>query len=261
MDNNYEHTSLWQTAFAPKDDGCNERRGRLIAAYKEFRSRVSDLLQLIHSELPGLTVHDITHVDKLWDVASEIAGPSYLLNPSEAFVLGGAFLLHDAAHCRAAFPGGLAEIQAKTEWKDVAARHDFKPEALVPGSTEFQTVLFDALRALHPKQARTLAFASWAAPGETPQLLLPDDGLRNAYGAVIGEIAESHWWYPHRLETLADRTINAPVCLQPAKWLVDRLKLAALLRTSDAAHLDANRAPRFLYALVQMTTTLSRGLS
>lgn len=251
MDNNYEHTSLWQTAFAPKDDGCNEQRDRLIAAYTEFRKRVSNLLQLIRSELPGLTVHDITHVDKLWDVASEIAGPSYPFNPSEAFVLGGAFLLHDAAHCRAAFPGGLAEIQTKTEWKDVAAQHNFKPEALIPGSAEFQTVLFDTLRVLHPKQARTLAFASWAAPGETPQLLLPDDELRNAYGAVIGEIAESHWWHPHHLETLANRTINAPVCLQPAKWLVDGLKLAALLRTSDAAHLDANRAPRFLYALVQ----------
>ncbi|MBA2593659.1 MAG: hypothetical protein M3495_02490 [Pseudomonadota bacterium] len=51
--------------------------------------------------MPGLTVHDITHLDALWRVADQIAGPDYPINPAEAFVLGGAFLLHDAAHVMA----------------------------------------------------------------------------------------------------------------------------------------------------------------
>lgn len=250
----YQTTRLWKNAFDPQQDGLDPQRNQLVEAYKRFRERVGKLLQLIHSELPSLTVHDITHVDKLWDVASEIAGPDYPINPAEAFVLGGAFLLHDAAHCRAAFPNGLDELKATTDWKDAAAQRGLDAEALIPGSEDFQAVLFDTLRVLHPKQARKLAYAHWTVPGESsPQYLLPDDDLRQAYGDIIGEIAESHWWHSHQLETLTKRKINAPVCVQPAKWEVDMLKIAALLRTADAAHLDANRAPRFLYALMQPT--------
>ena len=248
----YKTTSLWKNAFAEQGDGFDEQRDKIVFAYSDFRERVSKLLGLIHSDLPSLTVHDITHVDKLWDVGSEIAGPDYPLNPAEAFVLGGAFLLHDAAHCRAAFPGGLEELKTKIEWKDAAAQRGLDAETLVPGSEYFQIVLFDTLRVLHPTQARKLPFVHWSAPGETtPHFLLPSEELRLAYGEAIGEIAESHWWHPHQLETLAHRTINSPICLQPTKWTVDLLKIAALLRTADAAHLDANRAPRFLYALKQ----------
>jgi hypothetical protein len=37
--------------------------------------------------------------------------------------------------------------------------------------------------------------------------------------------------------------------MQPADWEVDALKLAFLLRTADAAHIDDRRAPWFLFAL------------
>lgn len=60
------------------------------------RERVRQLIQEIGAVLPDVTVHDITHVDALWRVAGEIAGGDYPLNPAEAFVLGGGFLLHDA---------------------------------------------------------------------------------------------------------------------------------------------------------------------
>jgi hypothetical protein len=207
----YQTTRLWKNAFDPLQDGLDPQRIQLVETYKKFRERVSQLLQLIHSELPSLTVHDITHVDKLWDVASQIAGPDYPLNPAEAFVLGGAFLLHDAAHCRAAFPGRLDELKATTDWKDAAAQRGLDAEALTPGSEAFQAVLFDTLRVLHPRQARKLPFVHWTAPGETtPQFLLSDDELRKAYGEVIGEIAKSHWWHPHQLETLTKRKINPP---------------------------------------------------
>lgn len=139
-------------------------------------------------------MHDITHVDALWHVASEIAGPNYPLNPAEAFVLGGAFLLHDAAHCRAAFAGGLEEIRSLPEWGDAVAQRGLDPADLVAGTEEFQSVLFDVLRVLHPKRARGLPEASWQAPGDATALkLLPHDELRQAYGSVIGEMAESHW--------------------------------------------------------------------
>jgi hypothetical protein len=78
---------------------------------------------------------------------------------------------------------------------------------------------------------------------------MPHDELRSAYGHLIGEIAESHWWHPQQLESIAHRNPAAPVFLAPANWTVDMLKVALLLRTADAAHIDARRAPRFLMAI------------
>lgn len=247
----YRQSPLWQSAFQ-HDDDLKEQRNKLATAYEEFRARVKPLVEQIHKDMPDLTAHDISHIDALWWTASEIAGEDFPLNPAEAFVLGGAFLLHDAAHCVAAYPGGVAEIRASQEWRDFAARSGVAESELVPGTLAFQLVLFDVLRVMHPKQARKLAKLSWQAPGDaTPLYLLPHDELRAAYSDAIGQVAESHWWSPHELETLKNSRVTAPVCLHPSPWVVDLFKLAVLLRTADAAHIDAKRAPRFLLALVQ----------
>ncbi|MEQ1535070.1 MAG: ATP-binding protein [Burkholderiaceae bacterium] len=203
----------------------------------------------IQLELPALTLHDITHVDALWRVASEIAGPEFPLNPAEALVLGGAFLLHDAAHCRAAFPGGVSELRQSVEWCDAAAQRALYVDQLTDGTLEFQAVLFDTLRVLHPKQARKLPFAKWSDGTGGLLHLFPHDELREAYGHIIGEIAESHWYNPHELEIFAAKMVTAPVCLDPAAWTVNPLKIAILLRVADAAHIDAKRAPRLLLAM------------
>lgn len=248
----YRQSTLWKTAFLEHDDGLKEQRNKLATAYDEFRERVKSLVGQIHKDMPDLTVHDISHIDALWWTASEIAGEGYPLNPAEAFVLGGAFLLHDAAHCIAAYPGGIEEIRALPEWREFAARSGVMAEDLTPGTLAFQLVLFDVLRVMHPKQARKLAKLSWQAPGDAiPLYLLPHDELRAAYGDAIGQVAESHWWSPHELEALNYSRITAPACLHPSPWVVDPFKLAVLLRTADAAHIDSLRAPRFLFALVQ----------
>lgn len=245
----YERTTLWQRAFALQSDGLDPQRQKLVLAYNDFRNRVAILLTHIQRDLPSLTLHDITHVDALWRIASEIAGPEFPLNPAEAFVLGGAFLLHDAAHCRAAFPGGVAELRGTVEWRDVAAQWNFPEELLHDGTSEFQAVLFNTLRLLHPKQARKLAFAKWTDDSGNQLHLLPHDELREAYGHIIGEIAESHWFNPHELEVFAKKTVTAPTCLGPAAWTVNPLTVAVLLRVADAAHIDAKRAPRLLLAM------------
>jgi hypothetical protein len=67
---------------------------------------------------------------------------------------------------------------------------------------------------------------------------------------LIGEIAESHHWPAHRVaDTFENRHVSAPIFLAPAAWVVDVFKLAFLLRTADAAHVDGQRAPWFLFAL------------
>jgi Histidine kinase-, DNA gyrase B-, and HSP90-like ATPase len=242
----YEQTSLWLNAFAWKDDELDRPRDILRLAYQDFRGRVELLIGQIKSELPDLTLHDISHVDALWRVASEIAGEGYDLNPAEAFVLGGAFLLHDAAHCLAAFEHGLEDIRKTDEWRDAAAIRKLNPVTLNFGDAAFKSVLFEALRVLHPKRAEHLPFAVWGkTPSDTTHLLQQAE-LREAYGHVIGAIAKSHWSNPHELEAFARSTTNAPLLLQPASWTVNWLKLAVLLRTADALHMDAKRAPRFL---------------
>ena len=245
----YKQTTLWQAAFSHQSDGLNLQRKKLSQAYEDFRERVAVLLTQIQRELPALTLHDITHVDALWRVASEIVGPEFSLNPAEALVLGGAFLLHDAAHCRAAYPGGVAQLRQTVEWRDAAAQRELSEDQLTEGSSEFQTVLFDTLRVLHPQQARKLPFAKWNDGTGNLLHLFPQDELREAYGHIIGEISESHWYNPHELEAFATKTVTAPVCLAPAAWTVNPLKIAVLLRVADAAHIDAKRAPRLLLAM------------
>ena len=248
----YQQTALWQGAFSARNDGFDKQRNLLVVAFEAFRERVMPLVAQIQKDMPDLTVHDITHIDALWQTASEIAGESYPLNPAEAFVLGGAFLLHDAAHCVAAYPGGMDDLMGLPEWQDCAALRGVVASELIPGTPKFQMVMFDVLRALHPKRARNLAQLSWKAEKNgNAMFLLPHDDLRHAYAEVIGLVAESHWWTPHELEGLAQKIITAPTCLKPAPWSVDVLKLAVLMRTADAAHIDAQRAPRFLRALIQ----------
>jgi hypothetical protein len=83
-----------------------------------FRSKVELLVTQISRDLPDITVHDISHLDALWEMASLVAGPSYQWTPAEAFVFGSAALLHDAGMSLASYPGGLPELKTTTEWQD-----------------------------------------------------------------------------------------------------------------------------------------------
>ncbi|MES2356325.1 MAG: ATP-binding protein [Pseudomonadota bacterium] len=244
--------ALWRRTLARQNDVFDSQRAILCDAFLSFRDRVSALISTIGAELPWLTIHDISHIDALWRVADEIAGPDYILNPAEAFVLGGAFLLHDAAHVIAAYPGRLAEIMSTDQWQDLIAQR-YEGQDPPNGSAEEKIALFQILRNLHAEQARKLPFVQWYAPGSNdPIYLLEKLELRQYYGDLIGEIAASHHWATHRVVDLfRDRNIPLPGFLHPAAWSVDVLKVAFLLRTADAAHIDSQRAPWFLFALRQ----------
>lgn len=247
-----DHFALWQRTLANQADSLDPQREILRQAFLSFRLRTAQLVGEIGGLLPELTVHDISHLDALWRVADEIAGPDYPLNPAEAFVLGGAFLLHDAAHVLAAYDDGLAGIKGSVEWKDLVAQRfeDIEPAI---GSPPERSAVFQVLRHLHAKQAHQLAKLSWKVPSTGERIhLLEHIDLRDYYGDLIGEIAESHHWPAHRVaETFKQRHVNAPAFLVPASWDIDPLKVAFLLRTSDAAHIDGQRAPWFLFALRQ----------
>ncbi|VTU24964.1 High temperature protein G [Variovorax sp. SRS16] len=250
MSNPLENVPLWRTALAPQGDGLDMPREMLRQSFLSFRGRVADLVATLGSELPGLTVHDITHLDALWRIAQEIAGSEYPLNPAEAYVLGGAFLLHDAAHVLAAYPGRLSEIKQSVHWQDFVAQRSQGLEP-VAGSEAEKSAIFQVLRHLHAEQAQRLPGIYWQVDAQGDRFyLIENQALREYYSDSIGEIAASHHWSPDKVAaTFAGRRVSCPSFLAPAAWEVDSLKIALLLRTADAAHMDAARAPWFLFAL------------
>ncbi len=253
-------SSLWKSSLGASVKGdASVALDRLRQSFLQFRSRAALLVAEIHRQLPDLTVHDITHLDGLWEMAGVIAGPNYRLTPVEAFVFGGAVLLHDAGMALVAYPNGLREICGGEVWDDLVTAEFERRFERAPKKTELAKppeeiknhVVACMLRNLHAQQSERLAALSWKTKGHTaPQFLIEDSEIRLALGRVIGLIAHSHWWPIQRLEAEFSRPIGAPSWC-PKQWTVDPLKIACLLRLADASHIDARRAPSFLRALRQ----------
>lgn len=105
---NHKHSSLWMAAFTdPRGEisPVKEQIASLISELTKLDKSVADILTRIPNDCKGLTLHDIDHCHQLWDVASQICGEQYQLNPAEGFVLGAAFLIHDIGLTAAAYPG------------------------------------------------------------------------------------------------------------------------------------------------------------
>ncbi|MBK9728150.1 MAG: hypothetical protein IPO86_08550 [Saprospiraceae bacterium] len=111
---NYKETSLWRASFSNENEMCN----RLKVAFDSFREKAGLLANEIYKDQPSLTVHDLTHLDALWIMGSLITGDGFEITPTEGFVLGGAFLVHDLAMTISAFPKGRDEFKKLPQWDD-----------------------------------------------------------------------------------------------------------------------------------------------
>ncbi|ABD89664.1 HD domain-containing protein [Rhodopseudomonas palustris] len=254
----YERSNLWRSAFQKRRNDPDEGdREALAGAYRQLRDRAGDLVNQIHSALPHLTVHDLTHADTLWDVASEICGPDLKLNPLEGFVLGASFLLHDAGMALAAYPNGLEDLKKSIEWRDAVAsawkkrgvEQPSDEQREKPDSEIVDEVTFQILRSQHASQAKKLVTALWTQPSSgRPMALIQNDDLLESYGLLIGNIAASHHWpLPELARYFGDPTPASAAW--PREWEVDGLLLASILRCADACAIDETRAPSFLFAL------------
>lgn len=248
MINAFEKSNLWQLTLGLAD---NEDIERLRNSYFDFRRKIEPLVKNIELELPGLTIHDISHIDSLWEVADQIIGENSYLNPIEAYVLGGSFLLHDAAHVSAAYNGGFTALKDRDEWKDLIALkfNNIEPEK----NSELEKIaLFEIVRQLHAKQARNLIQQSWKSEAnQNYYFLIADEEIRDYYSEIIGEIAESHHWSTKKVnDNFSGRIINPPAFFKNTNWEVDPLKIAFLLRTTDATHIDSRRAPTYAYNIL-----------
>lgn len=252
MNSQIERTGLWTISLGSKsaDEEFEEKKERIRSVLRCFRNHVSTLTSRIASTFPQLTIHDVTHLDALWETADLIAGPGYPLNPLEAFVLGGAILLHDAAHCFEAYEGGLNAVRGTLAWRDAYAAELVKNSGESVDKLE-QYCDFTAIRLLHARQAEKLGDLEWKSENGIPSFfLIEDTDLRSRYGALIGKIAASHNWSIDDVNSQLRNQVNAPGGW-PADWRVDPIKIACLLRCADAAHLDDRRAPDFLFSLIR----------
>ncbi|MGJ5046805.1 HD domain-containing protein [Bradyrhizobium oligotrophicum] len=255
----FEKSFLWRsTLAAQQNDEFVQQRERLRTAYLSLRDNAKQLVSLIPSDCQGLTVHDVTHLDALWEMGSLICGDRFELNPSEAFVFGAAVLLHDAGMSIASYPGGLSQLVETTEWRDNAASVLKKnsipatPEAITnPPGTLRGEIVFQTLRDLHARHAEELASVQWQGRTGAQLRLIEDQEIRTAFGSSIGRIAHSHHWPINRLVggSLTPR-LGAPA-FAPTAWTVNEIKIACMLRCADAAHMDRRRAPSLTYALTK----------
>lgn len=239
-----EASSLWRNSFV---GGESDAASRLVESLRRMRKHAADLTSRIAASLPGLTIHDITHLDAIWDVAGIIAGEKFRLNPLEAYVFGGAVLLHDAGLCFEAYAGGQAAVRDTVQWRDARARL-----ASIGQSDDLDADAdFEALRTLHASQAEQLAVDPWRSDEGEEVFFICDEELREHYGILIGKIAASHHW---DIEDVArkfqERRPAAPFL--DSGWTVDPLTIACLLRVADAGHIDGTRAPSFLLKILQM---------
>jgi Histidine kinase-, DNA gyrase B-, and HSP90-like ATPase len=267
MTSEVERTRLWASGLSVRDgDPDYQARQTLRQGWSAFRSNAAVLASEIHTALPDFTVHDITHLDALWEIADLIAGPDVTLNPAEAFVFGGAILLHDLGMALAAYPEGVEALKREPEWADeVTQRYmtEFNrpptPHEIINPTVEIEkAATATLLRVFHARRAADLPDTVWhPRDGRGECYLIPNPDVRVHFGELIGNVAHSHWWTIDEVEREFERPFGAPPWC-PAAWTVDGLKIACLLRLADAAHIDAGRAPRFLWALRQTSTFADR---
>lgn len=194
----FKKSSLWRAAFCKYE---HHKCAELELNFDQFRERVKTLANEIGTDQPFFTVHNITHIDSLWNMGSIITGDAFDMNPLEGFVLGCAFLVHDLAMSRAAYSSGISELKKLPQWHDIVhtplkrqKSYDYCETDICEVGEEIQLEATRILlRELHASKARDLCNQQWTKGGNN-YFLIDNLELQEEFGTVIGEIASSHWW-------------------------------------------------------------------
>jgi len=224
---------------------------RLREAFFSLRHRASALATEISHDVPSLTLHDLSHLDALWETADTIvgdellSGPEPYLNPLETFVLGCAFLTHDLVQSRAALGMSDDDLRRDIRFADILV--SCKVNA-ADDEEAWAEAISIYVRENHAELSQTILNKFWPDIEGRPQYLLTDQEIREALARPIGQIASSHGLPVQALQHAFSVKLGAPVFL-PESWSCDMIKLAGLIRLSDASHIDARRAPAFVSAL------------
>jgi hypothetical protein len=252
MSADFLKTPLWLRTLGAADGDWAEQRDTLRSAYLQFRERVKPLANEIAQSMPMFTDHSIDHVDSLWDIASLLLPPDFPLNPAEAFVLGGSFLMHDLGMGLAAYPDGLKTLEHDPMYNTLMASAEARAATgsrnPLDETSIKNEVVSQLLRLRHAGRAEHLMTQRFLLSDQSEDYLLSDGELRLTFGPLIGKIAHSHWFDTDELPRHFDQVKGSHPKHDP-EWSVDPLKIACILRLSDAAHIDSRRAPSYLHAL------------
>ncbi len=87
--NRYQQTGIWQRTLGKQlePDKYEQERDFLRVQFENFREKAKVLAGEIARVLPDFTIHDINHIDALWETAELVTKDNFEINPAEAFVL------------------------------------------------------------------------------------------------------------------------------------------------------------------------------
>lgn len=246
---NYSDNLLWNLTLEQNDDKNEHYRKKLRESFESTRKNVIKVLEQIRKDFPFLTLHDISHSDFLWHTASVIIGrDNYPINPLEGFILGCAFLVHDAALSYEAY-GGVDNLRGTVTWKDCFAEL-CKKKTIIDVEDLKKKADFWSVRLLHADESKNLLSNQFKNNDGTSFYLIEDESLREHLANLIGEIASSHHWSYEELNKLQGQFNSMPFF--PRGWRVNPKKLSCILRCADAAHIDNGRAPDHLFRLLKI---------
>lgn len=243
----YTDTTLWKASLADHNDRDDHLRKVLRDVFEVARKNTEEILDKIRIDFPSLTIHNITHVDSLWQVGSVIVGEKYEVNPLEGFVLGCAFLMHDAVLSYDA-AGGQSFLRETVEWNDFYA--DYQKDDSLSSNKQLYEADFRTIRFLHAKYAETLYNKLFLRADGSSFYIIEDEIFRNHLGPLICKIAASHHWSIDSVEALGGQ--QAALTGYPMEWHINPMKLACIIRCADAGHIDTMRAPDYLLKLLSV---------
>ena len=244
MSFNYHESKLWKQTLGKEDGPHKDDIDKLRNEYESIHENVKFLANGISSIFPEYTLHDISHIDELWDAADIILNQSKIeLNPAEGFVLGCSFLFHDLGMSSITYDD-RETLENDVIWKDSFAHYLKKNIEEVEAKKKAD---LEVLRQRHPENAQKMPFRAFVKDSNQVYVI-KDDELREGYGEIIGKIAYSHGISINEFDSIFSAKKFGARGFVPREWPIDVIKLAGILRIADAIHIYSNRAPLILMA-------------
>ena len=244
MSIDYTKTKLWEKTLGQKNRKYKSQIDQLRVSFESVHENASLLASTIKVKFVEYTDHTIDHADALWNMTDIILDGSDLeLNPTEAYVLGCSFLLHDLGMSCAIY-NNEEELRNTTQWRNIASSLKRKG---VKENDILKRADLEALRLLHPENAIKLPTLLFNKNGKK-EFIINESKFRDGFGGIIGKLAYSHGLSVRKIEQLFPEYSSGTIPSLPREWEVNPIKLACILRIADAIHICSDRTPPILMA-------------
>lgn len=240
-------TELWKNTFSETQWQHSEKIKEILSFIEIMDKIIAKHLKQTTVDFPFLTDHSLNHSDMLWKYSDIIIGDKEkYLNPAEGFILNSVFLLHDSGMC-------FSIVNDKVDIKSDPIYQDYV--ALNRGKIEEHELELEASFFTVRENHGDYAIRICKEPIKGDEYFIPELDYREEFSDMISKIAKSHTCNVNFIERELGGTYQSPKF--PTEWSIDWQKLAFILRTADAAHLDNLRTPKSL-KMIQEIKGVSR---